>query len=216
MIRRRFASVAVGVVALVSLATSQAYAQGIIRGKVRDQWKNPISNVTVTASPSTRTDFGGLRGDGSDQKPREFITDNNGEFFTRGLRPGSYWVFECEAEGYETTSREELVPRSFEPLDVDFILAAAPPGERFGGTRIYEAEGGTPTFSFQEDGIFSFKDVDGEGAGTYGIVERTVILVVRTYDGPDDKHQLAVPIEVPFYSSVFPSFTWGEAKLSVK
>lgn len=219
MTLRRFATGAIGVAAIVSLATSHAYAQAPIRGKVRDQWRNPIPNVTVKANPSTRTEFGGLRGDDADQKPREFITDENGEFFVSalgGLRPGSYWVFECIAEGYESVDREELIPRTFDAHDVEFILAAAPPGERFGGSRSYEAEGGIPTFSFQEDGIFSFKDADGVGAGTYGIVERTVIVVIRTYDGPGDKYQKAVPIEVPFYSSVFPSFTWGESKLTVK
>ena len=213
MILRRNAILALGVAALVPMVASPAYAQAMVRAKVTDEWKNPIAGVKVTAVASTDTVFSEARGD--DYEPREFVTDDNGEFFTRDFSQASVWVFTCHAEGYETVSRQEMISRGFDPTDLKFVLPVAALGERFRGTRVYEAEGGVPRFSFQEDGVFSFKEADGEGAGTYDIVERTVLLVVRTFDGPDDKYPMAVPIEVRFLSSVFPSFRWGETKLSV-
>ncbi len=210
----RHAILALLVAALVSMAASPAYAQAMVRGKVMDEWNNPIAGVKVTAVASTDTVFSESRGD--DYEPREFVTDDNGEFFTRDFSQASRWVFTCHAEGYETVSRQEMISRGFDPTDLKYVLPVAAQGERFRGTRVYEAEGGTPRFSFQEDGVFSFKEADGEGAGTYDIVEKTVVLVVRTYDGPDDKHPMAVPIELRFLSSVFPSFTWDETRLSVQ
>lgn len=224
----KYAILAVGVAAFLMAAAWPAAAQGVMRGKVTDEWNNPIPNVRVTAVPSTRIEFGGLRGDDADQEAREWITDQNGEFFERGFRPGSIWNFEYHADGYVSGGREELIPRGFDPYDIRYVLQVDPSANRFRGTRIYESKEGMPIFTFAEDGTFSFKEAAGEGHGTYGIVDRTVtvdcttridrkvILVIRDYDGPDDKYNLAIPIDVPFYSSTFPSFIWDDVQLRVR
>lgn len=224
----RYVILAGGMTVFLMAAAWPAAAQGVMRGKVIDEWNNPIPNVRVTAVPSNRIEFGGLRGDDSDQQPREWITDQNGEFFERGFRPGSIWDFQYHADGYVNGGREELIPRSFDPYDIRYVLTVDPSADRFRGTRIYEGEEGMPVFTFAEDGTFSFKEAAGEGHGTYAIVDRTVtvdctpridrrvILVIRSYDGPGDNYNLAVPIDVPFYSSTFPSFTWNDVRVRVR
>ena len=59
-------------------------------------------------------------------------------------------------------------------------------------------------------------DAEGEGQGTYGIVELTAVMVVRDYDGPDDKYSIAEPVVVTFPTDQYLSLTWGDATLPKK
>ena len=68
---------------------------------------------------------------------------------------------------------------------------------------------------FNEEGIFEFEDADGEeGMGTYGIVEQDALLVVREYDGDDDRYSIVEPVVVSFSSDQFTSFTWDGVELT--
>ena len=99
---------------------------------------------------------------------------------------------------------------------MNFELSALPTGARFRERTEFEAEGGTPRFRFEEDGTFEFEDVDGEGEGTYGIVELNAILIVRDYDGPDDKFSVDTPVVVEFADQQFSSLTHDGMQLPKK
>ena len=74
---------------------------------------------------------------------------------------------------------------------VELELEAVPLGGVFRGGQEFEAEGGTPNIAFDGDGRFEFEDSEGEGEGTYGIVDQTAVMIVRDYDGPDDKYSIS-------------------------
>ena len=216
MVRRRHITFMVVGIAVLLSAASSAYAQGVVRGQVMDKWDNPIPNVQVKAVIILNQDIQCRGLDDDELEPREMTSNDDGWFFGRDFRLGGSYEITYEADGYLTNDDMLTISRGFDPNTIQIVLQVSPTGERFRGTRVYEAEGGIPKFAFEQNGSFTFTEADGKGEGTYGIVERTVVLVVRSYDGPDDKYPIAVPIEVPFYSSVFPSFTWEEVKLSVQ
>ena len=59
-----------------------------------------------------------------------------------------------------------------------------------------------------------FEDAEGEeGEGTYGVVELNALLVVRDYDGDDDKYSISDPVVVTFANDLFTSLTWEGATL---
>ena len=99
---------------------------------------------------------------------------------------------------------------------VDFELSVLVTGSRFREGTEFEAEGGTPKFRFEDDGTFEFEDADGEGEGTYGIVELAAILIVRDYDGPDDKFTIEIPVVVEFGNQLFTSLTYDGVQLPKK
>ena len=74
-------------------------------------------------------------------------------------------------------------------------------------------KGAAPKLKLNEDGTFEFEDAEGEGEGTYGIVDLSAILVVRDYDGPDDKFSVRQPVTITAPNDQFLSLTWGEATL---
>ena len=54
------------------------------------------------------------------------------------------------------------------------------------------------------------------GEGNYGTVEQSAILVVRDYDGPDDKFSVATPMILKFGDSMFTSLTHDVVELPKK
>ena len=199
---------AIGIVVFV-LAAAAASAQSIARGKITDNWDNPIPNVRISAVPVDEK---------SNAQPKEAMTNDNGEY-----------VLQLTAEDYNVTFlgpgyqgiRVKINPHSrigcgASIVQENFELKALPPGGRLRGGSDFESEGGMPKFSFDEDGTFEFEDAAGEGEGTYGIIELQGYLVVRDYDGDDDKYSIMEPIIVTFTSDQFRSFDWGDATLMKK
>ena len=90
---------------------------------------------------------------------------------------------------------------------MDFELPWLSTGGVFRERTDFEAEGGIPKFRFEEDHSFEFEDADGEGEGTYGIVDLNAILIVRDYDGPDDKFSVNTPVVLVFANEQFSSLT---------
>ena len=58
-------------------------------------------------------------------------------------------------------------------------------------------------FRCWKNGSFEFEDTEGAGEGTYGIVELAAVLIVRDYDGPDDKFTVQTPVVVEFSDALF-------------
>ena len=73
-----------------------------------------------------------------------------------------------------------------------------------------------PRIKFDDDGTFDFEDAEGEGEGTYGIVELSAVMIVRDYDGPDDKYTVTQPVVVTFSSGQFDSLAWNGTTLTKK
>ena len=181
---------AIGVV--LSVAVSAA-AQTVTRGQVTDEWDNGLEGVTVLAEP---TDAGA---------PQTTTTDEDGRFQFLGLS-SARWSITATLNGYQ--GLRQVVPiRRGNSQPVDFELPWLPTGGVFRDRTDFEAEGGIPKFRFEEDHSFEFEDADGEGEGTYGIVDLNAILIVRDYDGPDDKFSVNTPVVVEFANDQFLSLT---------
>ena len=53
-------------------------------------------------------------------------------------------------------------------------------------------------------------------AGLRGIVELAAVLIVRDYDGPDDKFTITTPVVVEFGDALFTSLTYDGVRLAKK
>ena len=198
----RFRSILVVLTVLVSGAflVSDARGQGRVQGEVTDKWGNGLGAVQIAVE---RTDGGGSY---------SAATEDDGEYIILGLQSGTYEIT-FTLDGYQGVRVAENVRSSAGPrLDVE--LEALASGGRLRGEQDFEAEGGSPKIKFKEDGIFEFEDAEGEeGEGTYGVVELSALLVVRDYDGDDDKYSISEPVVVTFANDQFTSLTWEGATL---
>ncbi len=190
------------VATVLSLAAT-AGAQGRTAGEVTDEWGNGLEGATLLAEP-----------DGAAGGAQETTADDKGEFMFVGL-PSGRWSFTATMNGYQGL-RQIMNVRQLGTNNVEFELPVLPSGGRFRERTEFEAEGGTPTFRFEEDGTFEFEDADGEGEGTYGMVEQSAVLIVRDYDGPDDKFEVKTPVIVEFGDAMFTSLTHGGIQLPKK
>ena len=174
-------------IGLITSVAASAVAQ--TRGQITDEWDNPLEGATVQAE---------AEGAGGSQST---TTDEDGEFMFVGLATGD-WSFTTTLDGYQgiwhITSVRQLTAR---PLS--FELAVLPSGGRFRERTEFEAADGQLAFRFEEDGTFEFEDTNGEGEGTYGIVELNAVLIVRDYDGPDDKFDIMTPVVLEFSDEMF-------------
>ncbi len=171
---------AIGVV--LSVAAS-AGAQVRTSGQVTDEWDNPLEGATVLIE----------RTDSNDQQTT--TTDEDGRFLFVGLASGD-WSFTATLDGYQGIRTGAPVRQLGNNPPVNFELPAVPAGGAFSERTEFEAAGGTPRFRFEQDGTFEFEDAEGEGEGTYAILEQAGILTVREYDGPDDKFNVNTPLVV--------------------
>ena len=189
-----------GVVAWVTIGfvvlglAASAGAQGLARGKVTDEWDNPLEGVTVLAEP---VGAGG---------PQTTTSGDDGQFQFVGLSSGN-WAFTATLDGYQGIRQGVEVLQFGGGPRVDIEMPVLASGGRFQTRTEFEAEGGPLRFRFEEDGTFEFEDADGEGEGTYGIVELAAVLIVRDYDGPDDKFSIKTPVVVEFGSDQFTDLT---------
>ena len=174
--------VAIGVVLSVA---PNAGAQVRTTGQVTDEWDNPLEGVTVLAERTGRS------------AQQTATTDEDGRFQFVGLASGE-WSFTATLDGYQGIRTVAPIRQLGDNPSVNFELPAVPAGGAFGERTEFEAEGGTPRFRFEQDGTFEFEDAEGEGEGTYAIVEQAGILTVRDYDGPDDKFSVSTPVVVEF------------------
>ena len=193
-------SVTIGVI--LSVAAS-AVAQSPTRGEVTDDWGNPLEGVEVLVESE---------GAGGSQTT---TTDEDGEFLFVGLSTGD-WSFTARLDGYQGIRLITRVTQLANGRPVNITLPWLPTGGGFRERTEFEAEGGTPKFRFEEDHTFEFEDADGEGEGTYSIVELTAILIVRDYDGPDDRFNSNTPVVVEFGDEQFSSLTHDGMQLPKK
>ena len=195
--------VVVAVLVSSGFLVSDARGQGRVQGEVTDKWGNGLAEVQIAVE---RTDGGGSY---------SAVTEDDGDYIILGLQSGNYEIT-FTLDGYEGVLVAENVRSSSGPrLDVE--LEALPSGGRLRGEQEFEAEGGSPKIKFKEDGIFEFEDTEGEeGEGTYGVVELSALLVVRDYDGDDDKYSVSDPVVVAFANDLFTSLTWEGATLRKK
>ncbi len=205
---------ALGMAVLVSLVASAAYGQGIVRGKLMDKWGNTLANVSVLAEPVSNDK------DGRNDRPKETTTDEKGQYVLAGMFATEYLIT-YRLAGYQgvrfrVRPTSQFGANSTTTHRQDFEMDALPPGGKLRGKQTFEAEGGVPKISFDEDGTFKFEDVEGDGEGTYGVVELTGMLTVRDYDGPDDKYSIMAPFNIGFTNDRFTSFSWGDATLMKK
>ena len=145
---------------------------------------------------------------------RDTMTEEDGTYQLVGLPIGAYTI-EFHAEGYQAI-RSVITLRASDTRPVDVKLEALAFGSRFRDDTEFEAEGGTPMIAFDGDGEFEFKDADGEGKGTYGIDALSVVMIVREYDGPDDKYSVGEPVVVTSPDDQFTSLAWSEMTLMKK
>ena len=185
---------------IIALTASDAFAQVVVRGTFTDEWENPIAGALVIIEPVG--DQQGIR--------QETMTEENGSYQFVGLSPGD-WELEVHADGYQAI-RTAVNVRRTDNRPIEIELTVTPSGGRLRGLE-FEAGGGTPKLKLNEDGTFEFEDAEGEGEGTYGIVDLSAILVVRDYDGPDDKFSVRQPVTITAPNDQFLSLTWGEATL---
>ena len=181
-----------------------AEAQGRTRGKVMDEWGNGLPGATVLAEP-----------DGGTGAQTTETTDDNGEFMFVGL-PQGVWNFTVTYDGYQGIRQAARVSQLNQNRPIEVELPVLPLGGLFRERTEFEAEGGTPKFRFEDDGKFEFEDEDGEGEGNYGIVEQNALLVVRDYDGPDDKFSVTTPVVVEFGDAMFTSMTHNGVNMPKK
>jgi hypothetical protein len=195
--------VVVAVLVSSGFLVSDARGQGRVQGEVTDKWGNGLAEVQIAVE---RTDGGGSY---------SAVTEDDGDYIILGLQSGNYEIT-FTLDGYQGVLVAENVRSSSGPrLDVE--LEALPSGGRLRGEQEFEAEGGSPKIKFKEDGIFEFEDAEGEeGEGTYGVVELSALLVVRDYDGDDDKYSVSDPVVVAFANDLFTSLTWEGATLRKK
>ena len=193
MNRRLACAAATGVLLAVTSAHGHAQ-QGLVMGKVTDEWGNDLEGTLVTAESVT------------DGATREETTDDDGDFLFLGLSGG----------GYQPVRTNRLVQQLSPTRPIELELSVLPTGGRFRSDTEFEAEGGTPTIKFAADGKFEFEDVNGDGEGTYGIVEVSAVMVVRDYDGPDDTYSVSESIVVTFADDQFTSLTWHDTTLMKK
>ena len=197
LLRTVVAAVVFGIV----LGAARSEAQGVKRGQVTDEWGNALEGVTVLAESA-----------GAEGVPQNTTTDDDGNFSFIGLGTGD-WAFTVLLDGYQGLQQVAEVRRLGQTRPLSFEMPVLASGGRFRERTEFRAEGGTPRFRFEEDGQFEFEDEDGEGEGTYGIVERNALLIVREYDGPDDRFNLRTPVVVEFADDQFTSMTYDGVQL---
>ena len=201
---RRSCVVALVAIGFVLSVGASAGAQNRTRGEITDEWDNPLEGATVLAE----------RVQGVSQT-QTATTDKNGRFLFASLGPGQ-WSFTATLEGYQGLRQTVPIGGFSGTRPVNFELPVVSTGGRFRERTEFEADGGTPRFRFEEDGTFEFEDTDGEGEGTYGIVDLTAVLIVRDYDGPDDKFNVQTPVVVEFSDALFASLTHDGVQLPKK
>ena len=192
-------AVAIGV--LLSLAVS-AGAQTVTRGEVTDESGNGLAGVAVLAEAT---------GGGGSQTT---MTDEDGRFMFNGLSSAE-WSFTATLDGYQGV-RGIVTIRRTNNRPVEFELPWLTIGGVFRERTDFEAEGGIPKFRFEEDHTFEFEDDEGEGEGNYGIVDQTAVLIVRDYDGPDDRFNVNTPVVVEFADEQFSSMTHAGVQIPKK
>ena len=157
--------------------------------------------MTVTAESNTAT--------GSSTA----TTSDNGQYRIIGL-DSSVYIVKFTAPGYvgvETTADVSTF-RENRPINVSLPVAAT--GGRFRSETTFASDPAGTMVKFDERGNFEFEDPDGEGDGTYGIQGTSAVMVVRNYDGPDDKFSITEPIKLDFASDQFTSGTMGDVMLT--
>ena len=189
-----------GVAALSLILVAPSLAQGRVRGQVTDAYDNPIPSATIVAEAT-----------GVASAPITETTDDNGRFVFVGLA-GEY-TFTATASGYVGVRTSATIRRLGDNRSINFELSASGSGGRFRSDTIFVSDPPGTTISFDEDGTFEFEDAEGEGEGTYGIQGMTAELVVRGYDGPENKFSVAEPITIQFADDQFSSFMMGDQKL---
>ncbi len=199
LLRTVVAAVAFGI---VLGAAARSEAQGRKRGQVTDEWGNALEGVTVLAEPA-----------GAPGTAQNATTDDSGNFSFIGLGSGD-WAFTVLLDGYQGLQQVANVRQTGQTRPLSFEMPVLASGGRFRERTEFRAEGGTPRFRFEEDGQFEFEDEQGEGEGTYGIVDLSAVLIVREYDGPDDKFGLQTPVVVEFPSNQFNSMTYNGVQLA--
>jgi hypothetical protein len=169
MMRRPLLRIAAAAVTfgIVLGAAARSEAQGAKRGQVTDEWGNPLEGVTVLAESA-----------GADGAPQNTTTDDGGNFSFIGLGSGD-WAFTVLLDGYQGLQQVANVRRTGQTRPLRFEMPVLASGGRFRERTEFRAEDGATRFRFEEDGTFEFEDADGEGEGTYGIVQRNALLVVR-------------------------------------
>ena len=214
--RLRTALTTLAAATAVLLVATDTFAQAAqARGKVTDEWGNGLEGVQVTAElwglAQRRSDPGGGTVSGS------ATTDEDGEFQMNFLTSARY-DFTFILDGYQgIRTAFNLIPgRESNNSPIEIELETLPSGGRMRNDTEFEAEGGTPKIKLGGDGMFEFEDAEGEGEGTYGIVELNAVMIVRDYDGPDDKYTVREPVVVTFLSDQFNSLSWGDATLMKK
>ena len=115
------------------------------------------------------------------------------------------WVFEFRADSYQPARMNRSVQRLSANRPIQVVLTMS--GRRFLNETEFEAEGGTAKITFSADGSFAFDDANGDGEGTYGIVEQSAVMIIRDYDGPDDTYSVNAPVVVTFADDQFTSLT---------
>lgn len=186
----------------VFMATD-AFAQ--VRGKITDEWDNGLVGVEIVIE---------LAAGGRGQME---MTDENGEFFLPNFPAGEY-TFTFILEGYQAVqipaTISQLRRNQAIELELEYLGSA---GGRLRGEQEFEADGGSSKITFKQDGTFEFEDTEGEdGEGHYGIVELSAVMIVRDYDGDDDKYSILDPLVVTFSNDQFTSLTWDGSTLNKK
>ncbi len=193
----RACAVGSGVAALSLMLVAPSLAQGRVRGQVTDEYDNPIPGATIVAEASGAAST--------------TTTDDNGRFQFLGLS-GEY-TFTTTAQGYVGIRTMATIRQLGDNRPINFELPVAASGGGFRSETTFVSDPPGTTISFDEDGTFEFEDAEGEGEGTYGIQGTNAELVVRKYDGPDDKFSIAEPITIHFADDQFTSFMMGDQKL---
>ena len=192
----RACAVGSGVAALFLMLAAPSLAQGRVRGQVTDAYDNPIPGATIVAEASGAAS--------------NATTDDNGRFLFLGL--SGELTFTARAPGY-VGIRTTTTIRFGDNRPINFELPVAESGGRCGSETTFVSDPPGTTISFGEDGLFEFEDAEGEGEGSYGVQGTKAELVVRRYDGPDDKFSIAEPITIQFADDQLTSFMMGDQKL---
>lgn len=203
------------VVTGVIAADAGAQTRARVRGEVTDAWGNGLEGVLVSGRLVMDSETGRTI---EDAEPRETTTNDDGRFNLANL-PGGDWVIEFRAEGYApmgVAMRVQQGDAFFQQPPVEIELVAAPPGSRIRRDTEFGTDDGSLTLGLKADGTFEFRDAEGEGEGTYGIVGLEGALTVRDYDGDDDKFSITEPVVVTFDNELFNALTWDDATLRKK
>ena len=186
-----------GVAALSLMLVAPSLAQSRVRGQVTDEYDNPIPGAAIVAE-----------GPGSSSNA---TTDDNGRFLFLGLS-GEY-TFTATAPGYVGIRTTATIRQLGDNRPINFELRVTASGQRFRSETTFVSDPPGITISFDEDGTFELEDAEGEGEGTYTIQDTNGELVVRRYDGPDDKFSLAEPVIIQFADDQLTSFMMGDQTL---